>query len=221
MMGGDLGPAIALYDRVVAAYPQSPFAALALVDGGVLEEKQGRLREALGRYRRVLAQYPKDENSAPIALYRAAMVQEATGDWPSAKQALESLPPRFPGSRAAAEAPYAIVAHYRRTRDVESQGAALSRAVATYRKMIADDSTAAVTVLLRWNIVRAQIAGQNWKGALAAIDEMATKDRGEPLAAQALLEGARVARATGDRRRSEGYLRRLETEYPNLKVVTR
>jgi TolA-binding protein len=90
----------------------------------------------------------------------------------------------------------------------------LVNAVETYRAMIARDPTSAYCPIYRWNILRAYTALQRWNDALAAVDDMADKDRGAPITAEALFQGARIARTAGNKAKADIYLQRIILEYP-------
>ena len=215
MPGGDPKAALTTYDGVVKRFPESRYAARALLESGVVLEREGKLREALARYEQTLANFPKDVDAGPIALFRGAMLKDQLGNWADAKQDLETVPVRFPKSRGALEAPLAIVAHYQRSREGEAMRAALLRAVQTYRGLIARDSTSVGNAALRWNIARCYAALDRPKDALAAIDEMTVKDRMSPLTAVALVQGAELSTKIGESARARAYLERYLLYYPN------
>lgn len=214
-MGSDPTAALDLYDLVVMMKPRSRFASKALLDSGILLERKGDLGGALARYRAAYDQSEPDPESAPVASYRAALVEDRLGNWAEAKQLLEGLPVRFPQSRATLEAPFAIAAHYTRTGQTDAMKAALGKAVNVFRALIARDSTAAICTSYRWSILRAYAGLGRWKEALAAVDEMAAKDRGTPLAAEALARGASIAKTLRDKSRSDKYLQLIIRYYPD------
>jgi len=90
----------------------------------------------------------------------------------------------------------------------------LANAVNTYRAMIARDTSSAYGPIYRWNILRAYTALQRWTDALATVDQIAEKDRGEPITDEALFQGARIARTMGNKAKSDRYLQRIVLEYP-------
>ena len=213
--GGDPKAALATYDQVAQRYPDSPYAARALMESGVVLERQNKLRDALARYRETLEKFPRDSDTGPIVLFRSAMLKDQLGDWAGAKQDLESVPVRFPSSRGALEAPLAIVSHYQRSREGAAMRSALLRAVDTYRGLIERDTTAVGNAAIRWNIARCYAALDRPKDALATIDEMVVKDRRSPLTAMALRQGAELATNTGDPERGRAYLERFLLYFPS------
>ncbi len=213
--GGNLGGALAAYNEVIKLYSNTPYAPRALIGAGVVEESQGKLREALARYKEVLDQYGSDSENGPIAMYRAAMLQEKLGDWVDAKQLLEAAPLRYPNTRVALEAPIGIVGHYQRTGDLASARAAFGKAIETYRRLVSSDSTSAMNVWYRWYIARCFAGLERWPDALAAIDEMSVKNRRSALTANALLEAARICGNMKNEERRKAYLRRYLADYPN------
>jgi tetratricopeptide (TPR) repeat protein len=215
MPGGDPRTALATYDQVAKQFPESPYAARALMESGVLLEREEKLRDALARYRLTLEKFPKDPDAGPIALFRSAMLKDRLDDWGGAKQDLEAIPTRFPQSRGALEAPLAIVSHYQRTREGAAMKAALLRAVEIYRGMIARDSTSLGNAAVRWNIARCFAALDRPKDALDTIDEMSVKDRRSPLTALAFQQGADLAAKTGDPARARAYLERFLLYFPS------
>ncbi len=186
-----------------------------LLDAAVFLEDAKRLPDALARYREVVARYPGDEELAPIALFREAMLEERTGDWDRAKSTLESLPVKYPRSQAAVEAPFTIAMRYYARGDKDAAKVALGRAVATYTDMIAKDSTSAYAPVCRYNILRAHLSLGEWDKALAAVDELALRNPRHPFTAQALLEGAKVANANHQRDRAAGYLQQYLEFFPD------
>ncbi|HMI30269.1 MAG TPA: tetratricopeptide repeat protein [Candidatus Limnocylindrales bacterium] len=213
-MAKDNKAALDLYDLVVMTHPSSPFAARSLLDAAVISERVNDRAGAVARYRAILDRQKIDPQIAPVALFRMAMVKDQMGNWPEAKQALESIPLQFPKSRGAVEAPFAIVDHYMRVGQREDAKRSLASAVDTYRAMIARDTTSAYCPIYRWNILRAYTALERWNNALATVDEMAEKDRGAPITAEALFQGARIARTIGNKSKSDSYLQRIVREYP-------
>ena len=206
--------ALDLYDLVVMTHPLSPFAARSLLDAAVICERTSDRAGALARYNALLSRPKLDPALAPVATFRMAMVKDQMGNWPEAKQALESIPLQYPQSRGAVEAPFAIVDHYMRSGEREEGKRSLANAVNIYRAMIARDTSSAYGPIYRWNILRAYAALQRWSDALTVVDEMAEKDRGEPITAEALFQGARIARTAGNKSKSDSYLQRIMLEYP-------
>jgi len=213
-MQKDYKNALALYDTVVKAHAASPFAARALLDAAIIAERMNDREGAVARYRAIMEQPKSDPGIVSVASFRMAMVKDQMGKWDEAKQILETIPLRFPKSRAGVEAPFAIVEHYSRSRQADAAKAALLRAVDTYRSMIGRDSGSAYSPVYRWNILRAYAALDRWKDVLATVDEMAEKDRGVPITAEALFQGAQIARSKGDKSKSDVYLQRIALEYP-------
>ena len=207
-------PALDLYALVVKNFPSSPFAARALLDSGVICERLNDRAGAIARYRAILDHAKPDPAIAAVAMFRLAMVKDLMGNWAEAKQALENIPAQFPKSRAAVEAPFAIVEHYTRARQQDAAKAALVKAVETYRSLIARDTNSVFCTVYRWNILRAYSALERWNDVLAAVDRMAEKDRGAPITAEALFQGAQIARIVGNKSKSDIYLQRIVLEYP-------
>ena len=206
--------ALALYAAVVRTYPASPFVARALLDAAVIAERTNDDAGAIARYRAILDRPKPDPGVAPVAAYRMAMVKDQTGNWEEAKQILESIPVKYPRSRAGVEAPIAIVDHYNRSHQQDAAKAALLKAVETYRTMLAQDSGSVYATVYRWNILRGCTTLKRWNDALETVDQMATLDRGAPITVEALFQGAQIARANGDKPRSNKYLQRIALEYP-------
>ena len=213
--------AIRLLDRVAADYPTSPFGARALLESAVLNERHKRVEPALDRYRAVLNLYPSDLRVAPVALFRQAMLEEQRGNWDDAKPMLESIPVKYPASKAAAEAPITIALRYAAKRDKPAAMAALSRAIQTYDELISIDSTSVFTTLYRWNKLRCQVPLGKWQDGLHTVDEMLVKDKGHPYTAQALIEASRIAKSHGQPERGAVYLQRYLEDYPKSPLADR
>jgi TolA-binding protein len=213
-MQKDYKNALQLYDTVVKAHPTSPFAARALLDAAIIAERMNDMEGAIARYRAIVERTKPDPGIGAVASYRMAMVKDQMGKWDEAKQLLETIPLKYPKSRAGVEAPFAIVEHYSRSRQPDAAKGALLKAVDTYRSMIGRDSGSAYATICRWNILRAYTVLGRWKDALATVDEMADRDRGAAITAEALFQGAQIARSNGDNTKSNVYLQRLVLEYP-------
>jgi len=211
----DPSEGIAMLQRFAAQYPKHPLAARALLDAAVVLEDAKRLPEALAVYREVATRYPGDEELAPIALFREAMLEERTGDWDRAKATLESLPVKYPRSQAAVEAPFTIAMRYYARGDKDAAKVALTRAVTVYQDMLAKDSTSTYAPVIRYNILRANLSLGDWDKALAAVDDLALHNPRHPFTAQALLEGAKVANANRQRDRAAGYLQQYLENFPD------
>jgi len=206
--------AIASLDKVATDFPGTPTAARALLESGATLERKGKLKEALDHYRLLMTKYPNDEEIAPLAFFRRAMLEEQVGDWETAKGILESIPVRFPESEGAVEAPLAIAKRYARVGDKAAATSALGRAVTTYRSLIARDTTSSYCPVYRWSILQSQLYLGEWPSALTTVDEMARRDLGHPFGAQALLQGATVAHLHGQNARAKAYLEKFIASYP-------
>jgi tetratricopeptide (TPR) repeat protein len=215
----DPRPALDLFDRLVMAYPHSHFGARALLDAGVLLEKNIDRAGALARYQAIVDRPVPDPEVAPVAAFRAAMLEDQMGNWAEAKRTLDGIPVRFPDSRAAIEAPFAIVDHYVRAREFGSAKLALRRAVETYRTLIARDTTSAACTAYRWNMMRAYEGLEQWTDALSVADDMAVRDRGTAATSRALFVASQIADKIGDKRRSNSYLQKLSLEYPKFPLI--
>jgi TolA-binding protein len=211
--------AIAMLDRFVQDYPQSAFAPRAIFEAGTLLEAQGKKREAVEKYKLVGERYPNERETAPLALFRRAMLEEQLGDWDLSKNLLESIPLRYPESQAAIQAPIAVARRYYRVGNLEAGKAALRRAIGTYEELITRDSTATYGPFYRWAILQCNVTLEDRTAALRTVDEMVKVNKGHPFTAQALLEGARVALQTKNQERARIYLRQFLADYPNSPLV--
>ncbi|HEX7077677.1 MAG TPA: tetratricopeptide repeat protein [Candidatus Eisenbacteria bacterium] len=207
--------AISLLERVATDYPTANVAGPALFESAALLEDQKKFDLAKQRYKDAAARYPGNLDVAPVSLYRQAMLEDRTGNWPIAKAILEALPLKYPGTQASAEAPLAIAQRYARVGDRAAMNVALQKAVEVYRTLAARDSSGAAGAVYRWNILKCQLNLQDWQGALQAVDELVAHNPGHPFTAQALLEGAKVAQAQKLVDRAAGYLQRFLQDYPN------
>lgn len=207
--------AISMLEKVATEHPTANVAGTALFEAAVLLEDEKQFELAKLRYKQAAANYPRDLDVAPISLFRQAMLEDRTGNWDAAKAILESLPLKYPGTKAAAEAPIAIVQRYARVGDDAAAKNALQKAVDSYRRLIAQDSTGAAAATYRWDILKCQLALKNWEGVYAAVDDLVANHPGYPFTAQALLEGAKVARAQNLKDRAASYLARFLQDFPN------
>ncbi|HEV8128619.1 MAG TPA: tetratricopeptide repeat protein [Candidatus Eisenbacteria bacterium] len=215
MTGGDRSEAVAMLARFASDYPRHPLAPRALFDAAVYLEDMKQLPDALSRYREVIDRYPGNEELAPVALFRQAMLEEQLGDWNRSKSTLESIPVKYPGSQAAVEAPFTVAQRYYARGDREASKTALARAVTVYREMVARDSNSVYAPVARFYTLRALLSLGQWDQALAAVDELALRNPRHPYTADALLEGARVANANHQRDRAAGYLQQYLENFPN------
>lgn len=213
--------ATAMLDRFVQDYPRSAFAPRAVFESGTLLESQGRKRDAVEKYKLVGERYANDPETAPLALFRRAMLEEQLGDWDLSKNLLESIPLRYPESQAAIQAPIAVARRYYRVGNPEAGKAALRKAIGTYEELIARDSTATYGPFYRWAILQCNVTLKDEKAALKTVDEMAKVNKGHPFTAQALLEGSRIALETKNRERARIYLRQFLADYPNSPLAGR
>ena len=219
--GSNRLPVVGELEKFANDYPRSPSAGKALLEAATILERAKQFERARDEYRQVVARYGQDPSVGSPALYRQAILEDQLGRWDLAKTSFESVPVKYPGTQAAAEAPIMIAQRYLRHRDRASARAALSRAVEIYRNLIRADSSNAITVIYRANILRCHIALSEWQSALTDVDEMVLRDPGHPFTAQALLQGARIAKANSFRDRSAAYMRRFLQDYPNSPLADR
>jgi tetratricopeptide (TPR) repeat protein len=210
----DPGPVIAALERVAFEFPESPFAAPALFDAAVIEERAGRLADARDGYAAVAARFPTNAGIASTALMRQAMVEDRLGAWETSKSLLESIPAKYPRTTAAARAPLAVAEHYARVGDRQGLRASLRRAVDVYTRMIESDSTSAGVIQLRWSKFRAFAGLEDADGALRALDELVAKHPKAPLTGDALLIGANIAEKNKLYGAARTYLDRYLLDYP-------
>ena len=155
-----------------------------------------------------------------MAIFRRAMLEEQIGNWEGAKNLLESIPVLYPDTRAALEAPLAIVSRYVRARDSKAAQAAVERAIATYESLASRDSTSTYAPLYRWNLFRCQVTLGNWKEAIGIVEDMARAYPEHPVVAQALLEGAQLANRNKDRDAARRLLSRFVVLYPKSPLIS-
>ena len=208
-------------EKYAADYPKTANAGKALLEAATILERAKQFEKARDAYKVVVAQYGQAPDVAAPALYRQAILEDQLGRWDLAKTSFESIPVKYPGTQASAEAPIMIAQRYLRHRDRVSARAALGHAVEVYRAMIAADSGAAITVIYRANILRCHMALSDWQNALSDVDEMVLRDPGHPYTAQALLQGAKIAKANSFRDRSASYLRRYLQDFPKSPIADR
>ena len=208
-------------ERFAKDYQKLPSAGKALLEAATILERTNQLERARDEYKAAVTLYPTDPEVAAPSLYRQAVLEDRLGRWDLAKSLFESIPVRFPGTQASAEAPIAVAERYLRHKNRPAAKAALERAVQVYRDLVKSDSTAAINVIYRTNLLRCLISLADWQGALSVVDEMVLRDPGHPYTAQALLQGARIAKANSFRDRSAAYLRRYLQDYPKSPVADR
>jgi tetratricopeptide (TPR) repeat protein len=207
--------AAALLDAVVEQYPQSPFAARAAYDAGTMLEAHGLRDDALDRYRLISDRFGDNDDVAPEAAYRRALLEDLEGDWVRSKGLLEMIPVRYPESQAALDAPMAVVRHYQAGGESPAVQSALRKAVSTYQDLIANRPKSSFRGGYRWSLAQAQFQMGEWNAGLATIDAMALNDPGHPLTAQGLLQAAKVAEDHDQRDRAAKYLERYLALHPD------
>lgn len=79
----DFDAALALFDRIVAEWPQSSYAVPALYNAGLSLEAKGDLATAAQRYRRITVEYPTSKDVLD-AWYRLGFVLAEAKSWPAA-----------------------------------------------------------------------------------------------------------------------------------------
>ncbi|MGE5176488.1 MAG: tetratricopeptide repeat protein, partial [Hyphomicrobiales bacterium] len=207
--------AISLLQKVAENYPKSSVAGMALFEAATMLEEQKKLDLARQQYKDAAALYPRNVDVAPISLYRQAILEDRAGNWDIAKSILESIPVRYPGTKASAEAPIAIVQRYARVGDKAAVTTALQKAIDTYRGMISQDSTGAAAGVYRWDIFQCQKSLHDWEGAMATVDQLVANHPGQAFTGQALLEGAKIAQANNFKDRAAGFLQQYLEEFPD------
>jgi tetratricopeptide (TPR) repeat protein len=215
----DPGDGIAILDRIATDFPDSPFAPRGLFEAGTHLEKVGNLRGAQERYESILQRFPAAPEVAALSLYRLAMVHEKMGDWGKAKVTFESVPVRYPRSSAAAEAPVAVIQHYMREGQKSAAQRYFSKALITYRGLIARDSSGELAPLFRVKMFQIYAAGRDSNGVYKITEEMLQNDPKHPYTAQILLQAARFAKEFGNVPRGLAYLRRFLQDFPRSPVV--
>ena len=178
---------------MVEQYPQSPFAARAAHDAGTMLETHGLRDAALDRYRLISDRFGDNDDVAPDAAYRRALLEDLQGDWVRSKGLLEMIPVRYPESQAALDAPMAVVRHYQADGEVLAVQSSLRKAVSTYQDLIANRPKSPFRGGYRWSLAQAQFQMGEWNAGLATIDAMALNDPGHPLTPQGLLQAAKIA----------------------------
>jgi len=193
MTDRDSPEVIRALERIAFDFPNSPAAALALLDAATIHERANRLVDARNGYRSLVARYPSVHDVASSSLLRQALLEDRMGNWAESKSLLESIPGLYPRSTAAAQAPISVAEHYARQGDGAGLKAAMERAVGTLSRMVATDSLAASAPLLRWNLFRCQAQLGLHDEAFRTADAIVQQDGTAPYAAQALLESAKLA----------------------------
>ena len=211
--------AIKMLETFARDYPRAPQAPRARFEAAVLLEGSGKKREALERYKAVAESYPDDREVTPTALFRRAMLEETFQNWDVSKNLLESIPLMYPDTRAALEAPLAVVNRYVRARDKNAAMGALERAVETYGRLVDRDTLSTYTPLYRWNIYLCQVSLGKWQDALRTVDDMARVHPEHPIVAQALLEGAKLANRYRDQATASRFLGRFLVLFPNSPLI--
>jgi len=215
LSGRDPKEAIEALERVALDFPMSPAAAPALFDAAVWKERSNRLPEALEAYRSLIARYPTNRELAATSLLRQGMLEDRLGDWAASKRTLESVPALYPRTSAAAQAPITIAEHYARVGDRQGIETALRRAAAAYATAIQGDSLAAGVVQLRWNLFRALAGLEETDAAFAVVRRMTASHQGNPLTAQALLDGVKLADRKNLPDIARGFLARFVQDFPD------
>lgn len=217
--GSNPDQAIKMLEGFARDYPKAPQAARARFEAAVLLEGSGKRREALERYKGVVESYPNNTDVAPTALFRRAMLEEGFQNWDVSKNILESIPLLYPDTRAALEAPLAVVNRYVRARDKNAADQALERAIETYGRLVSRDTLSSFTPLYRWNIYLCQASLGKWKDAVQTVDDMARMHPDHPIVAQALLEGAKLANRNKDKATAGRFLGQFLVLFPNSPLV--
>lgn len=97
---GKYGASAEAFEKFLAAYPESKFAANAQYWIGYAQFSQKNYKAAIAAQQKLLQQYP-DHQKAPDALYNIANSQIQLADIDNAKATLKSLIAKFPLSEAA------------------------------------------------------------------------------------------------------------------------
>jgi len=101
LKGADYPKAIASFKSFLGAYPASPLASNAQYWLGEAYYVNREFPNALGAFQRVITEWP-DSRKAPDALVKVGFTQAALGKTSEARDALENVQKRYPGTEAAA-----------------------------------------------------------------------------------------------------------------------
>jgi tol-pal system protein YbgF len=101
LKGSDYQRAIAGFRNFVSTYPASPLASNAQYWLGEAYYVTREYPNAISAFQRVIAEWP-DSRKAPDALVKIGFTQAALGKTAEARDTLENVQKRFPGSEAAA-----------------------------------------------------------------------------------------------------------------------
>lgn len=101
LKSSDYPRAIAGFKNFVSTYPASPLASNAQYWLGEAYYVNREFPNALGAFQRVISEWP-DSRKAPDALVKVGFTQAALGKTAEARDALENVQKRYPGSEAAA-----------------------------------------------------------------------------------------------------------------------
>jgi tol-pal system protein YbgF len=101
LKSSDYQRAIAGFRNFVSTYPSSPLASNAQYWLGEAYYVNREYPNALGAFQRVITEWP-DSRKAPDALVKVGFTQAALGRTAEARDALENVQKRFPGTEAAA-----------------------------------------------------------------------------------------------------------------------
>ncbi|NNF06289.1 MAG: tetratricopeptide repeat protein [Candidatus Eisenbacteria bacterium] len=216
---GKIEEAAGILEELVAKYPESTFAARALLSLSKYEGSRENTETAINYLDRLREEYPKEDSFlAQGALYRARLL-ERTGDWAGALEAYRSLPVEHPLSEEALISHLEIASRYDRVGDATSRGRSLGEAEEAYRNFISRFPAEGLSYSAREKLARIYGAQKRWEEAISELESLAEALRGTPQGAAQLWAAAQLSeRELKDTERAIKLYETAVTLYPNTQT---
>lgn len=205
---------LAMSQRLVHDYPESPMASSALLNAAKRLADANRTEEALDVLDQIEEDYSNHVFTAASAMLFRGQVLEKAGRWPEALTAFNTIQASYPLTAAAMAAPLQIAAHYERVGDDKSRSQALEDAEKTYRGFLERYPNNEQTLEARARLVQTLAAQRRFDELVTEMEGLGELVIKSPQGMQYMIQAAQVALVElADTTRAVGILDRLAKEF--------
>ena len=216
---GDPGRAHAYLDELGRDHPRSPLRGSMQLMRSRLFVRQHRNEDAERVLRVAAEDVSLNEETRATAWLERARLAELQNNWEEAERDYREASTNFPLTAQGMQAPLAVIDHYRAAGDRPGARQAMSEGRRFYQGVLARYPDSPVSQGARRLIVQCSLGLEDWKGAAAALSQMAEAAPGSPGSLQALATLARLdEEKLGDRRAAAAAYRRILEARPDTGV---
>lgn len=215
----DIDEVILLFKEIALKYPFWPKTAEVHLKIGKLLEQKGKPEAAIKEYEKIVNDFPRNLETAAVALKSIAVYYESRSNWPEAETRYKMIIKNYPYTTIGLVVPIYLAKEYAQKGDFEKARQSYQEAIEFYQGIIEKDVREETILRLMDFMLTCYLDLNQTQQALDFLDKLKNKNQASIVAARCLFKTAEIYEIKlSDQALARKYYEKLIEQFPDLSI---